>query len=311
MKHLFQDIQPMDPHLGMTTAGFPKSYLPSHPGNQHHSRNQWPEPGSAIEPDFDTEALLGHDNFDQERMNARKQLHGNTPRNIDEIGSPETLTSRDIIASSPGATSDLPAVVPKRRRTESVAVTQPPQHRQSHKNEQSQPPPSPRSMTIEQRVENALLAVNEAGFESLDELMTTYYTERFQPQTLACYAQSASRSHRLRGFLEALHESSHEWVGREAHGYYDAGMALTERLFEEEMASLSRGCDDDGNDILGEPSVAHERKRTFLADTVRQLLRDETTSELCKRDWQVLQHRVSRAALFGNRQRIPLAFIFP
>jgi len=130
-----------------------------------------------------------------------------------------------------------------------------------------------------------LNAVEETGFASFDAVVTAYYTTTFAEGSLPHYAQSTSRSKRLRQFLTDLHENSKTWVGREAQGYHDERIAAMEKRYEEEMARLVQ------SDTRG--SESDVRKRAFIADTVAQLLQDETTSSLFRRDKQFLREQVT------------------
>ncbi|GAB1312555.1 hypothetical protein MFIFM68171_02765 [Madurella fahalii] len=146
---------------------------------------------------------------------------------------------------------------------------------QGHKNKRTrfsfaEAPPLPpcAKESLENRIIHVLNAVEEMGFENLDAVVTAYYTATFAEGSLPHYAQSTSRSRRLRQFLTDLHESSKSWVGREAQGYHDERIAAMEQTYEEEMARL-----------------VHSDTRGTEAE-------DETTSQLFKRDKQFLREQL-------------------
>lgn len=140
------------------------------------------------------------------------------------------------------------------------------------------------SSIVEQQFVHILNLIEDMGFQSFDSLATAYYTASFSEGSLPRYAQSTSRSRRLRQFLTDLHESSKQWVGREAQGYHEERFRSMEQTCAEELARLPQHSRQSGN--------GEAKKRTFVANTVRQLLMDETTDQLLKRDKQYLREQV-------------------
>lgn len=140
------------------------------------------------------------------------------------------------------------------------------------------------SLELEERISHVLRAAEEMGFESFDIVVTEYYTAKFSEGSLPFYAQSTSRSRRLRQFLTDLHESSKTWTGREAQGYHEERVIAMERSYEEEFERLAR------KGLCGSDSEI--KKRAFVASIVTQLLQDETTNRLWRRDKQYLREQV-------------------
>ncbi|KAK2772824.1 hypothetical protein FQN53_004429 [Emmonsiellopsis sp. PD_33] len=89
----------------------------------------------------------------------------------------------------------------------------------------------------EKRLEKVLLAIEEAGYESLDAVATDYYTLRFPKDTLLASEQFHSRSRRLGTFLNEVHQSTKAWSKREAASYRDVVIRAAEDLFQEEVKS--------------------------------------------------------------------------
>ncbi|KGO69683.1 hypothetical protein PITC_045430 [Penicillium italicum] len=91
----------------------------------------------------------------------------------------------------------------------------------------------------ERRLTKVVALVEESGFESVDELVTEYYTLQVGDAELAS-AQSHSRSRNLRPFLQALHESSKQWSVRESSSYKEGILRAAEELLCDEIkTSLS------------------------------------------------------------------------
>lgn len=144
------------------------------------------------------------------------------------------------------------------------------------------------NITLEARMRKVLDEAEAMGFDSFDGLAISYYTSTFSEGSDVRSAQSSSRSHRLRTLLSSLHESSETWVGREAQGYHDERIVSMEQRYGQELAELLRS----QNFMTNE---AEEKKREFIADTISQLFKDETTESMWRRDRKILMEKV------GNR----------
>lgn len=103
------------------------------------------------------------------------------------------------------------------------------------------------------RLERVLEVIDEAGFESVDSMVTAYYTSDFPLGSSVRSAQALSKKRHLRRLLAALHESSKGWEAQELQNYREGVMQSAEDILADEMQSLNldsiKGAWDD--DILG------------------------------------------------------------
>lgn len=133
------------------------------------------------------------------------------------------------------------------------------------------------------------------GFESFDDLAATYYTATFAEGSLPRYAQSTSRSRRLRGLLNELHTSSRSWMGREARGYNDGQMRLLETVCVEELSGIS----------IGEQHQIH-RTQAFVTNMIKQLFTHDGAEQRLEKDKDRLREQVSSVELrSGNKGAQP------
>ena len=89
---------------------------------------------------------------------------------------------------------------------------------------------------LEARFETVIKAVEEAGFEGIDDLSTQYYTANFKEDTVSHWAQSRSRSRSLHAFLASLHASTNNWSDREVQGYRQQITEAAESLYVGELS---------------------------------------------------------------------------
>ncbi|KAA8645335.1 uncharacterized protein ATNIH1004_006754 [Aspergillus tanneri] len=89
--------------------------------------------------------------------------------------------------------------------------------------------------TLQLRLEKALISIEEAGFASIEDLVTDYYTRQFSKDTTLAAAQSYSRSRRLRHLLHALHENTRTWSEREVTGYQESVIRAAEEILRNEI----------------------------------------------------------------------------
>ncbi|MCJ1403420.1 hypothetical protein MMC11_006643 [Xylographa trunciseda] len=99
----------------------------------------------------------------------------------------------------------------------------------------ARPPPTPKThpdftspTNLETRFEHILDAVNEAGFDSIDNM----------PHTTLHLAQATSRSRNLRRVLATLRESAVHWTSAEAQGYREEIVRSAETIYVEEVRDL-------------------------------------------------------------------------
>jgi hypothetical protein len=99
--------------------------------------------------------------------------------------------------------------------------------------------------TLEARFEYVIRAVEKSGFESLDDMMTQYYTATFKEERILHWAQSRSRSRSLPTLLASLHENTRKWPDRDAHGYRQAILQSAEHIYLSELASARSNLEED------------------------------------------------------------------
>lgn len=93
---------------------------------------------------------------------------------------------------------------------------------------------------LETRFESVIRAVEKAGFESIDDMSTQYYTAIFKEDSVPYWAQARSRSRSLPTFLASLHESTKDWTDRDAQGYRQQIMHSAESVHLNELSSATK-----------------------------------------------------------------------
>jgi hypothetical protein len=104
-------------------------------------------------------------------------------------------------------------------------------------------PPERRGRDLESRIQHIIRAVQEAGFESIDDMATQYYTAQFEEDTASYWAQSLSRSHSLYTFLSSLHRSTSAWSERDIQRYRQQILAAAESLYASEIDTAKNAKD--------------------------------------------------------------------
>lgn len=79
-------------------------------------------------------------------------------------------------------------------------------------------------------MERIMDVVKEMDFDNMDAMISAYYTSKFKKNTLANWAQSTSRSRRIRKFLTELERSTQDWSESEVQGYREATVLSAETL---------------------------------------------------------------------------------
>lgn len=146
----------------------------------------------------------------------------------------------------------------------------------------------------EQSVAKILVLAEEMGFETFDDLAATYYTAPFSERSLPRYAQSASRSRRLRVLLLALHASARGWTGREAQGYREGQRRLLETVCVEELDGVGSSAAGKMTTTTTPQSQRQMRRtRAFITNMIKQLFTEEGAEQLLQQDKQLLKEQVS------------------
>jgi len=94
---------------------------------------------------------------------------------------------------------------------------------------------------LEKNFERIIDIVEEAGFDSIDSMVSCYYTTKFSPNSLCASAQTLSRRRYLRKFLEDLRHHAKGWDVGEAHGYQEGIMTSAGSVCSEELEKLRIG----------------------------------------------------------------------
>ena len=102
---------------------------------------------------------------------------------------------------------------------------------------------------LEARFERIIRIIEEAGFESIDDMSMQYYTATFREDTPPYWAQSRSRSRSLPSFLAALHASAEKWPSREVQGYRQQIAEAAESLYVREFAHVIRNVVQNGDHL--------------------------------------------------------------
>ena len=101
--------------------------------------------------------------------------------------------------------------------------------------------------SLENRLEYIWQAICAAGFDNLDDAVSSYYTGDFSHESVISREQRASRHSRLPDMLKALRQNVGAWTHWEAHGYQSQVIKSAEGIMCEERLGfkLSRqDCDD-------------------------------------------------------------------
>jgi len=171
------------------------------------------------------------------------------------------------------------------------------------------PPPTPHE-TLESRFERILEIVEEAGFDSIDSMVATYYTAVFPECSAVNRMQSTSRTRGLRSLLSTLSQSYRGWAEREKTAYREeisrgAGEVYSDELAALSLATSSCGGDlerssgfvlasdgDDACNLSGQTSII--ATRNFIVNRIRSVLSDPGIAQFLKQDRVVMQDKVSK-----------------
>jgi hypothetical protein len=142
------------------------------------------------------------------------------------------------------------------------------------------------SFSLEARMERILDVVEEMRFENMDAMMSAYYTSKFKKDTLANWAQSTSRSRRIRKFLTELEQSAQDWSEGEVQGYREATVRSAERHYVNEFLKHQQATYRPRNNS---ESAGQQRS---LTEFPRQICLDDSTKRLLKQEGHFLREQV-------------------
>ena len=161
--------------------------------------------------------------------------------------------------------------------------------------------------SLERRLEQVLSASETAGFETVDEMMATYYTADLTEDSASGWAQSRSRKRSLYTFLAKLHENVSAWSSADAQGYYRHMTEATEMLCVNEFLHARKALGDSqisgaqSPDIAQEPALSSSQGQTPSGKTViRVQVRCSESAILATRDTNLCY---SRCQNYGHCSR--------
>lgn len=180
--------------------------------------------------------------------------------------------------------------------------------------------------SLEARFERLLSMVEEAGFDSIDSMVATYYTAQFSDQSIMQPMQAASRTRRLRTLLTALQSGQHSWTEREKCAYSEEVTRAAEQIYSEELrgkpqvlcsSSASSSGGDFGADQSGSIGTTYHladvqtgggggefplpRSPTGTADVaqrIMEILSGPEAAEFLQRERAAFQRRVRLISIF-------------
>jgi hypothetical protein len=98
----------------------------------------------------------------------------------------------------------------------------------------------------ETRFDRILEVIEEAGFDSIDNMASCYYTTKFSPSSLCASAQSLSRRRHLRRFLEDVREDARTWEQGEAQGYQEGILGSAVSVCIDELRRFKENRESEG-----------------------------------------------------------------
>ena len=149
---------------------------------------------------------------------------------------------------------------------------------------------------IEARFESIIRAVEGAGFESIDDMSTQYYTATFQEDTVSHWAQSRSRSRSLHAFLASLHASTNTWSDREVQGYRQQITEAAESLYVGELSNAMEDIMQNGrrrSQALGEKASSPISPTASSVQSLWQIIAEVEPSHDFKQKRTLLREKVS------------------
>ena len=149
---------------------------------------------------------------------------------------------------------------------------------------------------LEARFENVIKAVEEAGFEGIDDMSTQYYTANFKEDTVSRWAQSRSRSRSLHVFLASLHESTKNWSDREVQGYRQQIAEAAESLYVSEFSYARKDIlqnRDTRSQTHGEKASSPVNQSAMSVQTLWQMIAEMELSPDFKQKKMMMREKVS------------------
>lgn len=154
----------------------------------------------------------------------------------------------------------------------------------------------PDAEDLEARFESVIKAVEEAGFESIDDMSAQYYTATFKEDTVSHCAQWRSRSRSLHAFLASLHASTNNWSDREAQGYKQQIAEAAESLYVSELSYAREDImqdEDRRSQALGQKASSPVSQTVTSVQSLWQMLAEMELSQDFKQKKTMAREKVS------------------
>ena len=148
---------------------------------------------------------------------------------------------------------------------------------------------------LETRFENLIKAVQEAGFESIDDMSAQYYTATFKEDTVSYWAQSRSRSRFLHAFLASLHASTNKWSDREIQGYRQQILEAAESFHVNELSDAREDFiqnEERRSQTLGENASLLVTQTAMSVQSLWQAIAEMERSQDFKQKKMILREKV-------------------
>lgn len=147
-----------------------------------------------------------------------------TPKN-----SAPDLTPSDGSSSNNNSSPSTPSVLPPHQQPSTMTATA-----------TNQTSSLLADASVDERLSRVIRCARSAGFDSLDAVLATYYTARFDERGACATAQRLSRIRRLPELLEKLRAGAEAWPRWEARVYRDEVVKSAERVLAAEARDLRR-----------------------------------------------------------------------
>ena len=157
------------------------------------------------------------------------------------------------------------------------------------------PDSTPDAEDLEARFERVIKAVQEAGFEGIDDMSAQYYTATFKEDTVSHWAQSRSRSRSLHAFLASLHASTDNWSDREIQGYRQQIMEAAESFSVSELSDAREDIiqnEDRRSLALGENASSPVSQTATSVQSLWQTIAEMELSQDLKQKKRMLREKV-------------------
>lgn len=102
---------------------------------------------------------------------------------------------------------------------------------------------------LDERFNHVLESAKMVGFENFDEMVTVYYTAKFEESSSLSSEQRLSRMRRLPGLISAVRDNLDGWTPWEKQGCQNEILQSAEHILGSEYSSFIQKRSNDGNDL--------------------------------------------------------------